>query len=353
MIEKSGIILGQSLLGRNEVVRKTLFPEFNEKESHAQEISDALEIFGYSIFLFLTGVKMDLSMLMRVGQKSWAMGVTTLMFPLMVGSAANAAHKGMSRPLDKVSRQLTFISAQQSFTSFPVVSCLLSDLKLLNSELGRLALSASLVSNICEILLMFVMSCFSNRVSPITAYQNVGLMILFLLFVVFVLRPAMKFIIKQTPEGRPVKDIYLHGILFLTLGSALLSKYAGQTILIGPLILGLAVPDGPPLGSALVNRLSSFFNGVLLPIYVTSSVTRVNLEKIVVEGDRFPFEATLIIITFVAKMAGSLLPPLICKIPFNDSMALALILSCKGIVELGAYRFVHDQKVKSSSSSPA
>ncbi|XP_031384632.1 cation/H(+) antiporter 4-like [Punica granatum] len=310
--------------------------------SHAQEISDAMEMFGYTLFLFLIAVKMDMGMLQRVGRKSWAIGVTSLIAPILVATATLTAYSRMHKPAKKDFEELSFISIEQSLTSFPVISCLLSDLKLSNTELGRLALSSSLVSNILGILLVF--STSTTRMAPSRAFRDILLTIIFLLMTVFVLRAAMKWIVRHTPEGRPVKEIYLQGILFLAISSALYSNFAGQTILLGPLLLGLAVPDGPPLGSALVNRLESFFTGILLPVYVTSTVANTDLDVLVLEIKRIPIEAAVIFIVFVAKMVGSILPPLICKMPFNDSLALAAILSCKGVVELGTYRFLHGQE---------
>ncbi|KAK4784245.1 hypothetical protein SAY86_018613 [Trapa natans] len=341
-------LLARPCWGRNQVFRKTLFPEFNEEESHALEISDALEIIGLSMFLFLTGVKMDMNMLMRVGQKSWVVAATTLIFPLIVGGATLAIHSVLHRPAKEDMALLNYIFLQLSFTNFPVISCLLSDLKLLNSELGRLALSSSLVSHIFQIFISFALS--SASLTLLMAYKNIFLISAFLLLIAFVFRPAMKWIIKQTPKGRPVKEIYLHGIVFLVFTSALFTKSAGQTILIGPFILGLAVPDGPQLGTVLVNRLGSFFSGILLPIYVTVSVAKANLGDLASRPHMIPLEIVLILIVFLSKLLGSILPPLICKMPLKDSLALALILSSDGIVELGSYRFLYDQKVLISSS---
>ncbi|KAL5822665.1 hypothetical protein ACOSQ3_020581 [Xanthoceras sorbifolium] len=73
-------------------------------------------------------------------------------------------------------------------------------------------------------------------------------------FIVFtVLRPLMLWIVKNTPEGKPVKSIY-RLILVVLLIIAMLSDAGGTHYLTGAQIVGLIIPAGPPLGSALVEK---------------------------------------------------------------------------------------------------
>jgi Kef-type K+ transport system membrane component KefB len=77
---------------------------------------------------------------------------------------------------------------------------------------------------------------------------SLGSVIIFCLILAFAIRPAMFWVIRQTLEGRHVKDTYIHTILLMVLGSRYLSDLIGQGSLFEPFMLGLAIPDGLPLG---------------------------------------------------------------------------------------------------------
>ncbi|KAF8031098.1 hypothetical protein BT93_D0326 [Corymbia citriodora subsp. variegata] len=338
----AGITLGTSIIGKNRKMKKFLFPNFGIDNSQAQEILDSVELFGYMIFLFLSGVKTDMGMLRKIGKKSWAIGVATTLAPLLVGGATFLALADLRR--DDV-LEFVILTAMQSVTVFPVISCLLNDLKIQNSELGRLALSSSLVSNVLGILLVFLISVV--RMEKQRVFKNVALTAAFLLVIIFIVRPAMHWMIRTTPEGRPVKESYLRAVLATLLLSSLASNYFGQSILFGSICFGLVVPDGPPLGSAIVNKLDCFFVGLLLPIFVTVTAVKVDLTAMVASIQEMKVELILVSIVFVSKFAACLVPPLLCRMPFKDSMALAMILCCKGVVELGIYRYLHETEALS------
>ncbi|GFP80558.1 cation/H(+) antiporter 15 [Phtheirospermum japonicum] len=42
----------------------------------------------------------------------------------------------------------------------------------------------------------------------------------------------------------------------------------------------------------------------------------------------------IVVVAFVGKIVGSMLPPIICRMPFRDALSLGLIINSKGIVEL-------------------
>ncbi|KHN44483.1 Cation/H(+) antiporter 3 [Glycine soja] len=174
--------------------------------------------------------------------------------------------------------------------SFAVISSLLSELQIQNSELGKLALSSALISDIlCTIATAIgtaVMITENSNVKDVI--RNVLALICLAIFNPLVCRPTMLWIIKHTPEGRAVKDGYVYLIIVM-----------------------LFILEGPPLGSALVKKLNFLGTTFLLPIFVTIS-------------------------------HACLVPSLYCNMQPRDAVSLALILNCKGVVEVGLYCFLYD-----------
>ncbi|KAF9621941.1 hypothetical protein IFM89_029161, partial [Coptis chinensis] len=171
-----------------------------------------------------------------------------------------------------VSRVLSIVVGTESMSAFPVITCFLSDLKILNSELGRLASSSSLIYDICSVvsIVIFKISfmlkgekAFANTLGSITSAA-------FLLAIaVFLVRPAALWVIKKTPEGKPVREIYLCSFIMLLIAFTFVSQITGQGYVMAPFIFGLAIPYGPPLGSALEEKFDCFISVLLMPIFYT------------------------------------------------------------------------------------
>lgn len=298
--------------------------------------------------MFLSGVKMDIGMVQGTGRKALWTGTSSILLPLVVGMLAV---KTLSRPeyrlaKDQVSN-LPFAIVVHCLSSFPVTASILEELKMVNSEIGRLGLSAALVSEVSNIFLTAICSLlkiYTNKGLLIAVIATVS-SIVYVAFVAFAIRPAIYWMVRQTPEGRPVKETYIGIIMIMVLVSGLLSNRFGQSFLFGPFILGIAVPEGPPLGTALVNRLEIFVFNVLLPLFVTMCAVRTDFRGIDFRDKATRANDFLIMVTLIVKFLECMIPPLFCKVPLADAFAVALILSCKGIVQLNTYTFFKDNTV--------
>jgi Kef-type K+ transport system membrane component KefB len=112
----------------------------------------------------------------------------------------------------------------------------------------------------------------------------------------------------------------------------------------GAIVLGLAVPEGPPLGSELVNQLELFSSWILTPIFVTCCVMKVNLTMcgppiliVVISG--------FIILVHTIKLFECVIVCKYCNMPSSDGLCLALILSCKGVIDTCSFILVYDGMV--------
>ncbi|XVE63440.1 hypothetical protein DITRI_Ditri07aG0020900 [Diplodiscus trichospermus] len=297
---------------------------------------------GYVFFLFLSGVKMDVSMAYKSGKKAICIGFLTVVVPLMFCLiTVKTLH-----PEDELFRNKTFfLAVTYSGTSFPVIHCLLSELKILNSELGRLGLSAALIGDIVSLFLMNISQWVRLGLEKRTqVLMNCGMAIAFVLVLVFVLRPVMKWAVRRTPEAGQIEDIFFYGVILAFMMSPRITELFGIFLLFGPFLLGLAVPDGPPLGSALVEKLDPVVSGMFLPLFASTCGMRIDLSYLKNSNLFARNQAIAAVATLIVKFGVSLVLPLLCKMPTRDSLALAFILITKGIVEMGSYSFLNDTR---------
>lgn len=306
---------------------------------------DTVAMFGLMYYVFLIGVKMDPTLIKKSGRKEILIGMVSLFLPLIVVSAISFPLRPfLPKDLQNVGL-LIFLAALLSVTSFAVLVPILYELQLLNSEIGRLAMSSSVLSDICG--WMFMATFIVMQASSVSAMEAIWALlslIAIVLFIVLVIRPASLWIIRQTPEGKPVEEIYILMILVLVCVIGFLSDMIGANSFNGALVLGLALPEGPPLGSTIVERLDCIISGLLLPLYYCMSGLKTDVSTIQNLGT-WSFLQLLLVMGCLGKLLGTLLPSLYFKIPFREALSLSLLMNAKGVVELITFNFWKDIKV--------
>ncbi|KHN24021.1 Cation/H(+) antiporter 3, partial [Glycine soja] len=298
---------------------------------------------GFVLFIFINGVQMDFGLITRMGKRAWTIAISGLLVPIFCAiSILSLFPFGHSGNYD----DLVVALVSHTVISFAVISSFLNELQIQNSELGKLALSSALISDVlCTIVTSTgtaVMVTEDSNVKEVT--RNILSLICMGILIPLVCRPAMLWIIKHTPEGRAVKDGYVYVIIVLLFILGWLSVKINQEFVLGAFILGLSVPEGPPLGSALVKKLNFFGTTFLLPIFVSISVLKADFSA--THSSTSVMTMTFVVIfTHLVKIIACLVPSLYCNMPWRDALSLALILNTKGVVEIGLFCFLYDTKV--------
>lgn len=299
----------------------------------SEEVLGLLSYFGYTLYLFITAVKMDIRMTMQTGKKAWIIGMPSVLVPLFCGLfVCSFLHKGLT--VEEI-RKLPLMTSLQSMISFPVIASLLNELKIVSTELGRLGLSSALVADIFSLISMLTTKQLT-RESAAKVYYSFGALFVQVFLVSFLFRPAVIWILKRTPEGKPVSRGSTQGVFVLVLLSSMTSTVLGHSVILGPYLLGLAIPDGGPAGYSFVEKMESFVSDFFVPLFAITCSLKVDLSKLFIAYGAAFTRVTVILafITSVVKFSCVFLGSLYCQLSTRDSLVLSLILSCKGVVEL-------------------
>ncbi|KAK7401003.1 hypothetical protein VNO78_12312 [Psophocarpus tetragonolobus] len=336
----AGFVLGPSIpTGPFEKYKSMLFP------FGSADILNTVSALGYSFNLFLNSVQMDLSLITKTGNKAWVIALSSYIFSLIASFAILTSFITTWQNIfgSDMFTALPIVIFSQSGCSFAVVSSLLNDLEILNSELGRLALSTSFVIDLAGGITAgfgadFLRSMdleFTERIKNLVAF------FVYLIFVPVIGRPAMKWIVKNTPEGKSVDKVYIYTIIGIFLGLGFFAGYFNQPFLVGAVILGLSVPEGPPLGSEFVSQLELFSSWFLSSLFVTCCTMKLDLRQH--ESVSFILAIMMFIVTAnLIKWATCLGICHYCKMPLRDGFCLALILSSKGLFDICSYILLYD-----------
>ncbi|KAM1756632.1 hypothetical protein EV1_005970 [Malus domestica] len=193
-------------------------------------------------------VKMDVSLVKKANKKQLCIAFAGMLLPfLLISIVAFSLRKSMDKELARIS-SLGFICSGLALPLFPVIHSILKELNLLSSEIGRLALSISMISDAIGVCIIILFEA---------AKQGEGN---HLAVIWSLLRVA-----EITPEGQPVDQTYVLAILLGVLVMGCLADISGMAIANGAFWLGLAIPDGPPLGSTNVERSELVIVDVLMP----------------------------------------------------------------------------------------
>lgn len=340
--QQTGLILGPSGLGQIQFFRKVLF------SSRSWIALNMVALIGYVLFRFIIGLKTDVTMLKNTRNQAIMIALASRATPMVVVVVFKiilAKHL----PQDIIDSDiLTGISITWTLSSFIVVTFLLNELNLLNSKIGRLAISASLLDNLVDILFHLISSTQNNtRGGSTVTWAGVVLSFLALLvFMITVARPVALWIIKRTPEGAQLDEKYFVGILVLALSCGLFSELIGYHSGEGVLLLGLALPSGPPLGYTLVERLEGVITTLSIPVLMAKPGFISDFASLVNDVSFWGFLQFFIILSVVGKFVGVILcSTLLCKLSTLEALPLALIMCTKGFYEVELILTWQDQQV--------
>ena len=130
-----------------------------------------------------------------------------------------------------------------------------------------------------------------------------------------------------------------------------ITDFVGAAIGNGPLWLGLAIPDGPLIGLAIVQRSEIFMTQILMPFsYATIGLKTDFYAMSECWASLGPLFA-ITIMAFVSKMVIVTIAARLTDMPYRDSFVLGLMLSLRGQMECLIYLHWVDLKVLYALSS--
>ncbi|PHU16231.1 hypothetical protein BC332_17436, partial [Capsicum chinense] len=344
-LKQAGIFLGQSGLGRFRSYAATMFRPGGKLV--LQTVADI----GFLFHVFVLGIQIDPTMIRRVGRNEVLIGASSFALPFAVGGIASLALPVFSDIDDATEHFLPFIAVINSASFFPVVTTLLSDLKILNSEIGRIATLASLVNDVCiyAASILFTAVDASASDSKWNGALSVAWIGAFVIVVVFALRPLLKHVARNIPVRGSMKESQFLMIAALALICGFVAQTIGQPAAVGTFILGIVVPEGPPLGSSLVYKIDYFCTGLLLPAKFAISGLSMNIFSLGKGKSLLGVEA-VILLGYLGKFTGTLVAAVFFGVSFRDAISLALIMCCKGIVEASYYIGLKDSGIISNEA---
>ncbi|KAL5076676.1 hypothetical protein RYX36_015660 [Vicia faba] len=301
-------------------------------------VLNTVATFFLGFFYFICCVKMDTATMLKTEKQAITIGLSVFLLTFIIPlglSFALISFVGMDKSLIEA---LPLIAISQSLTVFISISVLLTELKILNTNVGRLALSSAMFTDVFSfsitVFLFAVLQVKTSNKSMLTLVWillSIGGLIV---FIIYALRPILKWYIARL-NGKPVSELCIVSIFLCVLLCAFLSEVVGQHYVMGIVFFGLAVPEGPPLGSTLISKLETLTCGFMYPLYLAVSGLQTDIFKINIHTSWII--TVVVMVSFFVKIVAVMLPGYYYKVPMRDCFVIGLLLNGRGIAELTLY----------------
>ncbi|CAA6653818.1 unnamed protein product [Spirodela intermedia] len=238
-----------------------------------------------------------------------------------------------------------------SITAFPVLARILAELKLLTTDVGRMAMSAAAVNDVAAWILLALAIALSGSGSALVSLWVLLTGAAFVVFAALVIRPCIGWMARRSPEGEPVKEIYICATLTAVLAAGFVTDSIGIHALFGAFVVGIVVPKDGPFAGVLIEKIEDIVSGLFLPLYFVSSGLKTNVATIS-GGQSWGLLVLVIVTACVGKIAGTVIVSLLVRVPRREALALGFLMNTKGLVELIVLNIGKDRKAGGTVQAP-
>ncbi|XP_031380182.1 cation/H(+) antiporter 15-like [Punica granatum] len=291
-------------------------------------ITGTMGSLGIAYFIFLVAVKMDITMLRRTAKAAMIIGSLSVLVPYVTIVAVTYL-----RPISGIRPgffRFLFASGL-SVTRFANVADAFDELDMLTSQQGQLVLSSTMLNEIFTWMSLVTGVCYRHRHNHLIPVWLLITVVAVGATAVAMRALAKKIIARFTRKGMQVNEILVTTILVAALLMAFVTDLIGSLHL-GILIMGLVMPDGPPLGSAIVERAEYMVKEFMMPVFYV--LVGYSTDIFSVNSKGFWEIIVFVILGFIAKFLATLFGALACQQKLRNAVLLGLMVNVKGPIDL-------------------
>jgi Kef-type K+ transport system membrane component KefB len=326
----AGILLGPSLLG-------WIAPEIYQGLFPMQSLGllNALSQVGLMIFMFLIGLELDLHVVKNRGKTTLITSIVSIVLPFSFGGLLAIylypylSEKGISFTVFAL-----FIGAAMSITAFPVLARILTERKLLRTEMGAVAIACAAVNDVAGWMILAIVLLLARASETSLLFWEVLIGVaVYVLVMIFPLRRWARRIEAMYERRGEVSQGMLAMILVFALGSAWMTETLGIHALFGAFMAGVAMPRQRSFIHALIGKMNDFTVVFLLPLFFAYTGLRASLGLL--NDAALWLDAGLILLVAVGgKFVGAALPARWTGMSWREAGALGALMNTRGLMEL-------------------
>jgi Kef-type K+ transport system membrane component KefB len=324
----AGIALGPSLLGKVwPSASALLFP------AATAPALGVMSNFGLILFMFTIGVDFDPNLLRGRGRASVMISHTSIIVPFALGALlARSIHSELSNPGVPLTSFTLFLGAAMSITAFPVLARILTDRRLLDTQVGAVALTCAAVDDVTAwCILAFVVAVV--RYSGLSgALTTTGLAVGYVALLLAIVRPLLERAAERSAT-RELSENQMALVWFGALLSAAVTEWIGIHALFGAFAFGAVIPSKNGFSKLVAGKTGKIVQVLLLPLFFAYSGLRTEIGLI--QGARdWAVCGLIILVACAGKFGGSMVAARLSGMPLREATAVGILMNTRGLMEL-------------------
>ena len=337
----AGLALGPSLLGAVAPdVLAALFP------AGGMLPLAALSQLGVLLFMFVVGLRLDLTLLRGRAHVAVAVSHASIIAPFLLGAAlAPLLHPAFAPPGVGLLPFALFLAAAMSVTAFPVLARILDDRGLRGTRIGTVAIAAAAVDDVTAWCILAAVvavarSTGATGAGGLSAFATtIGLAAAWVLFLFAVVRPALARAAARRSVVVPSAQLVSVAVVGAFV-SAWATEGAGVHALFGSFLAGVIVPRGGAddparggLAEMLAHRIEAVVGAVLLPVFFAFTGLRTSVG-LVQGGTAWALAGLILLVAVAGKLGGSAGAARLFGMPWREALAVGTLMNTRGLMEL-------------------
>ncbi len=326
----AGILLGPSLLGWVAPdASAALFPP------ESLGFLNALSQFGLLLFMFLVGLELDPKLLRGRTHAAVVVSHASIVAPFLLGALLSLflyprlSHEGVS-----FTHFALFMGTAMSITAFPVLARILTERKMLRTNLGVIAITTAAVDDVTGwmILAVVVVLVRAAEVTMPLWATIIGIGVyLFVMF--FPARWFLERLNKYTKQKGHITHNVLAILLLFVLASAWVTEWLGIHALFGAFLAGAIMPKSNMFVHGIAERLNDLAVVLLLPIFFAFTGLRASIG-LVNNVEMWFFTLLIVLVAILGKFGGSSIAARWSGMNWRESSAIGVLMNTRGLMEL-------------------
>ncbi|MGV3708807.1 MAG: cation:proton antiporter [Gemmatimonas sp.] len=352
----AGLALGPSLFGAIAPdAMKALFPA--ERMLPLATLSQL----GVVLFMFVVGLRLDLSVLRSRASTAVAVSHASIVAPFLLGVAvAKLIHTSLAPAGVAFLPFALFMGAAMSVTAFPVLARILAERNLLTSRVGSVAIAAAAIDDATAwCILAAVLAVANATVTHPTSGSGwatfaitLGSTAAFVAIAGFVVRPMLAHWLQSALQSFRRHRNHADGFVNAQVTSvavvgalvfALITEKLGVHALFGAFIAGAIVPRESvatiqpsgattPLAEDIAGRIDSVVSAVLLPVFFAFTGLRTSIALIDAGG--LWMLGLILLVAVSGKLGGAAIAARLTGMGWRDSVTVGALMNTRGLMEL-------------------
>ncbi|KAJ4806257.1 Cation/H(+) antiporter 15 [Rhynchospora pubera] len=319
----AGIIVGKTVL---------LNTKFSESSGNIIDYFSDVVLQARVVFMFVIGLEVDIMYLRQNIRRACSIALASISACMALSLAASPllyprlSRVGASRLLFILTIGL-FLSNSAS----PVLVCISTDLKLVSSKIGKLAISSAVVNDLIAVVAFFLYSLQLRRsYSAVLSKGIPGKMLDLLVWVILVglAMLLMKWYISNVEVGCVL--IVVGGITFFM-------EFVGYDNKTMSFLLGLSFPRKGPTARTILEKLMFSVHSIILPLYFSGVFVNYDLNVLVgkAAGKMIGIAVLVSVLSMAGKVIGTVaVTRFIFQTRLRESVVLGILLNAKGYMDI-------------------